>query len=224
MKNLLLLAAALPVIFVLSFCKNTPAPEQQSATTETIPVDTAGESSASAPTGQIDTVAGFRGCEKASWVPSANTNIERFYYQHFTVKVMRNGDKPGEQIIVYRKDSLPNVIIPMPENRFFMGLCRNKLFVTTAPDAPQREMFIYDIDKMQLYFESPYCGEPEIVHFEKLYFLLPTDKKEVTKIPDCPEKEEWEKNGKEVGYGQRAVLNLLRYSFTRKSEWACVPK
>lgn len=219
MKNLTLLATGAALICALAFCKNTPLPEGQ-----TMVSDKGFNSPATPlPAGKLDTVAGFKGCEKASWSP-LTTNSEEFIYQHYTVVITRSENLPGEQITVRRDSGRADFNIPVPEAAYFKGICRNKLFVDVGTGPDGRELIVFDLDKKLQFYNSLYCGEPQVIQSERLYFMMPVDEKEVTRIPDCPEKEQWLKDGLSVGYGQRCILNLVVRSLTRKSEWACVPK
>jgi hypothetical protein len=222
MKNFSLLAVVASLIITLTFCKNTPLPEGQTVVSGNTPSEIPAPL-ATPPAGKTDTLHGFKGCEKASWSVLA-PNLEEFVYQHYTVRVSRNEEKPGEQITVGRDSGRADFVIPMPDDGYFKGVARNKLFVDAGTGPDGRELFIFDLDKKTQYYRTPYCGEPEVYQYEKLYYLVPVEEKEVLKMPDCPEKESWKKNGLSVGYGQRCLFNLRIRSLTKKSEWACVPK
>jgi hypothetical protein len=223
MKNLFLLTAAATMIFTLNFCKNNPLPEGQTMVTDKTPTGPQQSETFQLPKGKTDSIAGFKGCERAQWSP-LTVNSDEFIYQHYIVKITRNPDKPGEQITVKRDSGRADFVIPMPENGYFQGVCRNKLFADAGTGTDGRQLYIFDVDKMVQFFDTPYCGDPQIVESDRLYFLLPVEENEVTKMPDCPEKEEWTKNGLSVGYGQRSIFNFVKRSLTKKSEWACVAK
>ena len=221
MKNLFLFVSAAALSITLTFCKNTPLPEGQTMVTDKTPTE-APAPAAPLPMGNIDSLAGFKGCDRATWSP-LTANSDQFVYHHYTVIVTRNSDEPGEKITVRRDSGRADFVIPMPEAGYFKGVSRSKLFVDAGTGPDNRQLFIYDVDKQSQYYSSSYVGEPQIIQAERFYFLLPVDEKDVTRIPDCPEKAQWEKDGLRVGYGQRCILNLLVRSLTRKSEWACVP-
>lgn len=216
MKNLFLLTAGTAMLFTLAFCKNTPMPEGRKVVSDQLP-----EASAPLPMGNIDSVPGFQGCDKATWSP-ITVNSEKFVYQHFTVIVARNNDQLGEQITVQRDSGRADFVLPPVEAGHFYGVCRNKIFVESGTGTEGRQLIVFDVDKQVQFFNTLYYGEPQIVHSDRLYFLMPADEKEVTRIPDCPEKEQWTKDGLRVGYGQRCIFNLLQRTLTRKSEWVCV--
>jgi hypothetical protein len=222
MKNLSLLALGTTLLFTLVFCKNTPLPEGHTIVSENTPTGPSAPA-APLPPGKIDSVAGFKGCDKAAWSP-LTASSEEFIYQHYTVKITRNDKKPGEQITVARDSGRADFVVPMPDNGYFKGVSRNKLFVDAGTGTDGRELFIFDLDKKTQYYTTPYCGEPQVHQHGKIYYLVPVEEKDVLKMPDCPEKAEWEKKGLEVGYGQRAIFNLTVRSLTKKSEWACVAK
>ncbi|MCW5922723.1 MAG: hypothetical protein KIS77_10280 [Saprospiraceae bacterium] len=220
MKNLFLLATGTALLLAFSFCKNTPLPEGQTIVSDSTPLNT--EPEQPLPMGKLDSLAGFKGCEKATWSP-LTANSEEFIYQHYIVKITRDPKTPGEQITVLRDANRPNFVIPMPDAGVFKGVCKNKLFVDTGTGPDGRELFVYDVDNMTQIYNTRYYGDPEVVNAEKIYFLMPAEESDVTRKPDCPEKEEWLKDGLRVGYGQRCIFNFTVRSLTRKSEWACVP-
>lgn len=221
MKNFVSIAAGTALLFTLVFCKNTPLPEGQKMVSDKAPTDTS--SVGYVPTGKKDSVPGFPGCDKATWSSPA-PNSDEFIYHHYTVVVTRNADGAGEQITVKRDSGRADFIIPMPEEPgYFYGICRNKLFVDAGTGPDGRQLIIFDLDRTLQYFSTPYCGDLQIVHSDRLYFMKPVAESEVEKMPDCPEKEQWIKDGLRVGYGQRCIFNLLQRVLTRKSEWACVP-
>ncbi len=220
MKNLSLPATGTALLLAFSFCKNTPLPEGQTVVSENTPI-VAQAPATPLPTGNRDSLAGFKGCDRATWSP-LTANSEEFIYQHYTVVVTRSNDQPGEQITVKRDSGRTDFVIPLPEAGYFKGVSRNKLFVDEGTGPDGRRLLIYDLDKMVQFFSTPYCGEPQIAQAEKIYYLVPVEEKDVERIPDCPEKEQWIKDGLKVGYGQRCIFNLLVRSNTRKSEWACV--
>jgi hypothetical protein len=218
MKNLFLLALGAAILCTLSFCKNTPLPEGQKVVSDNPQIDP------NTPVAAVkrDSTPGFQGCDKATWSP-VTVSTEEFVYHHYTVRVTRNADGPGEQITVLRDSGRTDFVIPMPEAGYFNGISHNKLFVDAGTGPDNREMFIFDLDKRTQFYNTIYCGEPTIFHAERLHFLLPVDEKDVAKMPDCPEKEQWTKDGLRVGYGQRCIFNLKQRALARKSEWACVP-
>ncbi|HRI60026.1 MAG TPA: hypothetical protein PK228_09895 [Saprospiraceae bacterium] len=220
MKNLLLLATGTALLLGLSYCKNTPLPEGQTIVSENTTTG-AQAPAAPLPMGKLDSLTGFKGCDRATWSP-LTANSEEFIYQHYTVVITRNNDQPGEQITVKRDSGRADFVIPMPEAGYFKGVCRNKLFVDEGTGPDGRRLVVFDLDKNLQFFSTDYCGEPQIIQSERVYYLLPVDEKDVTRIPDCPEKEQWIKDGLKVGYGQRCIFNLLVRTNTRKSEWACV--
>jgi hypothetical protein len=222
MKNLSLFAGGVVLLFTLAFCKNTPLPEGQTMVSDNM---TSGMQAPATPlpNGKLDSLAGFKGCERATWSP-LTANSEEFIYQHYTVVITRNNNLPGEQITVRRDSGRADFNIPMPENGYFKGVCRNKLFVDAGTGPDGRTFTVFDLDKKVQFFSSPYCGEPQIIQAERMHFLLPVEEAEVERKPECPEQEQWTKDGLSVGYGQRCILNLVVRSYTRKSEWVCVAK
>jgi hypothetical protein len=219
MKNILL-PVSVAVLFcgASSFCKNTPVDNAKTAVLEN-----AGSDKTPLPPGKADSLVGLKGCEKAAW-SAVSADTDEFIYQHFTVRKTRSADQPGEQVMIMRDSNRGNFALPMPEDGHFMGAVRNMVFVDRGFGSEGRELLIFDVDRMVQYYSSPYCGEPEVVQSEKLYFLIPVAEQDVVRMPDCPQREEWTKAGLGIGYGQRAIMNLTRRSLTKKSEWVCVAR
>ncbi|MBL7774606.1 MAG: hypothetical protein JNK89_01310, partial [Saprospiraceae bacterium] len=42
-------------------------------------------------------------------------------------------------------------------------------------------------------------------------------------MPNCPDREAWEKKGLRVGFGQRYMYHMANRGLTRKSEFVCAP-
>ncbi len=218
MKNFTVFAAFAALICLLSSCENKTAtigklsPETENSMTP-----------GSLPPGKSDSLVGFRGCEGGAYSP-LTTESDEFIYQHYRVKLTRKPNGAGEEITVLRDSGRADFVIPMPEMGRFHGICRNKMFVEAGTGPNDRELFIFDLDKQLQLYSTPYCGEPRIAENQRLWFLMPVEESEVVKKPECPEREEWEKKGLKVGYGQQCIFNFMNRSLTRKSEWACVPK
>lgn len=219
MKNLFLLAVSAAIILCFEFCENKTARTGSygNATGE----NTSGAST-ELPPGKNDSLAGFPGCERAAWSP-LTTNSEEFIYQHYVVKITRPQDGSGEEIVVKRDSGRADFTIPIHEGGRFYGISRNRLFVDAGTGPNNREVYVYDLDRMLQLFGTPYCGDLQIVQSEKIRYLVPVEEQDVVKMPECPEKSEWEKKGLRVGYGQRCLFNFVNRSLTRKSEWECVP-
>ena len=49
------------------------------------------------------------------------------------------------------------------------------------------------------------------------------EESDMIKVPDCPDKAKWEKEGAKVIYGQLCLYNIVQRSLTKKSEYICVP-
>lgn len=217
MKNLFSFAILAALTLLLHSCENKTATIGK-LSPETGKTLTPGP----LPPGKSDSIAGFRGCERASYSP-LSADSDEFIYQHYTVKLTRKSDGPGETITVMRDSGRADFIVPMPEAGRFFGICKNKMFVDAGTGPDNRELFIFDLDKEVQTYNTPYCGDLRIAESQRLWFLMPVEESEVVKKPECPEKEEWTKKGLKVGYGQRCIFNFMNRSLTRKSEWICVP-
>ncbi len=215
MKNLFSFAILAALILLHSSCENKTATIGK-LTTQTDNTLTPGP----LPPGKSDSIVGFRGCESGAYSP-LSADSDEFIYQHYTVKLKRKSNGPGEEITVVRDSGRADFVIPMPDAGRFFGICKNKMFVDAGTD--NRELFIFDLDKEVQTYNTPYCGDLRIAESERLWFLVPVEESEVVKKPECPEKEEWTKKGLKVGYAQRCIFNFMNRSLTRKSEWVCVP-
>ena len=79
------------------------------------------------------------------------------------------------------------------------------------------------MDGLPPYARMAFAGEMEVNGNGNVRFYMPTEESEVIKIPKCPEKAKWEKDGLKVVYGQLCLYNLVQRSLTRKSEYMCIP-
>ncbi len=205
MKHVLLYAPALLLAGMLSFCKNN-APEKP--TTEFIPERT-------------DSLFGLKGCDRAGFRMLSATEHE-FVYQDFTVHITRKADG-SDDIKAVRTDSTTSDLTILHESpSYFRGSTRGQLFVEEDKGPGNREMAVYHVKRQALMFRTIYCGDMEIQANGTLRFLVPVEESEVSKMPECPERKEWEEKGLNVGYGQRCLYSLVSRMLTKKSEFACV--
>lgn len=216
MKNLITIAAATVLTLLLASCEN------KTATIGNLTKKTGELTPGGLPAGKSDSIAGFKGCESAAFSP-LTPDSDEFLYQHYTVIIKRKPNDAGEEVTVRRDSGRTDFVIPVPEAGRFYGILHGKLFIDAGTGPDLRHLFMFDLDKESQWFDTPYCGDVQIIDSERLYFLLPVEESEVAKKPDCPEKAEWEKNGLRAGYGQRSIFNFINRSLTRKSEWVCVP-
>ncbi|MCC6463475.1 MAG: hypothetical protein IT260_23595 [Saprospiraceae bacterium] len=212
MKNVLLYASACVLAAILCFCKNT--------TTTTNEATTAAE----AWPDRTDSLFGFKGCERAGFRAISATERE-FTYQHTMVRVSDKKDDAGQNIEIFPLDSVAKKMNVLDEGAlFFQGIVRNHMLIDVGTGPDQRELIIYNLGRPAKMYQTAYVGDIEIASNGNLRFLLPVEESEVSKMPECPEKEEWLKQGLRVGYGQVCLFSLVNRSLTRKSEFQCVAK
>ncbi len=170
-----------------------------------------------------DSLFGFKGCERAGF-RSVPPNIREFKYQNFSVQITPN-ESGGEHIQVIIDSLGRRLLVPDVEPTVFSGAVRNHILVDVSTGPDQHELILYDLKRGTLAqtYRTRYCGELFIASSGTIWFYYPVEEKDVTKMPDCPEKEEWVKKGMHVGYGQRYMFNLPTRGLTKKSEFTCIP-
>lgn len=230
MKNRILLYFAGALIASLTlFCKNG----NTSANNEAAPMGMGsgmrreGAANDTSKMSQIspvtDSLFGFKGCERAGF-RTYPPNIREFKYQNFTVRLTPK-EGTGEKIQVIIDSIGKSLDVPDVEPTFFNGAVRNNVLVRVDNGPNDQELIVYNLDRNTLAqnYRTRYCGELFIASSGTMWFYYPVEEKDVTKMPECPEREEWEKKGLHVGYGQRYMFNLPKRGLTKKSEFACIP-
>lgn len=208
MKHVLLFAPTLLMAALLSFCKNNaPAPEKP--LTEFLPERT-------------DSLFGIKGCNRAGFRMLSPTEQE-FVYQDFTVHVTRKADGSDDIKAVRTDTAAQDLVIIHESPSYFRGAARGQILVEEDKGPGKAEMVFYNVKLRSLMFRTPYCGEMELMSNGTLWFYVPVEESEVRKMPECPDREAWEKKGWNVGYGQRCLYNMVDRVLTKKSEFACVP-
>lgn len=217
MKKIECLFLASILAFLFSNCQNqTASTENKTTQTETAPETPA------APTGPVDTLIGFKGAERAGFTVLGSGRTE-FQYQNHKVVVsdLQDSTTTGHNIVV-TINGQDIYMLPAIKNGFFGGLYHDRLFVDAGTGPNGREITLFNLKTKKPVLRTPYVGEPEILANGKMWYLRPAEQKDITKMPDCPERAEWEKNGLRVGYGQVCVYDLSNDSEIKKSEWRCV--
>ncbi|MBK9338418.1 MAG: hypothetical protein IPM98_18530 [Lewinellaceae bacterium] len=213
-KNILSGLTALLLTLLAFACKNnTPADAKASGMTY--------------PFEKPDSIFGLEGCAMAGFRAFSDTTRE-FYYQNFRIKVTDKSGEPGQIIQVVLDSTNQTLDVPAStEAGFFSGAARDHFFVDigTTPDA--RQMLIYNIRDgalLQTYRAEYLAAEPPFISTNgAFWFYAPIEESDMLKMPDCPDKEKWVKDGLRIGYGQRYIYNLVNRMLTRKSEYICAP-
>ena len=215
-----LLFVPLLALFFLS-CNNPGAgPESKTANGGKTGANTAADTTAfSVPR---DTLVGFKGMDRCGYTRSASGEHE-FTYRHYSIKTNDLKDEPGQSISIMNLDTKSGFSIPSGLNGFFAGISQDVLFVDIGTGPDNREMVLFSLKTMKPVLKSRYVGDPEVLDNGKMWYMKPADEKTITKMPDCPDRGEWEKQGLRVGYGQVCVYSLTANTELRKMEWRCVP-
>lgn len=208
MKQILFYATAILLTGSLSFCQNNPASNN---TTDVLPSE------------RNDSLYGLKGSDKAGFYPVSKTERD-FLYQDFTVKVKDKADGAGQDINIVRTDTIKeDWPIIHEEPTYFRGVSRGNVLLEEGTGPENRKLVAYHVKRRALMFRMAFCGEMEVTSNGNLRFYTPVEESDVTKIPECPDKAKWEKEGLKVIYGQLCLYNLVQRSLTRKSEYACIP-
>lgn len=208
-----LMFVPLLALFVCA-CKNQPVtPENSSATT---PLTTAGQVTTA------DSLAGFKGADPFTFTRLSPGSAE-YRYQKYVVKVKPLPGQPGQDVFVMPVNGTKPYALPTVGNAFFAGISRDHLFLDSGTGPTGREFIIFSLKKNRSEVRTHYLGEPEVLPNGRLLYLVPTEEKDVTKLPECPERSEWEQKGLRVGYGQVCLFNLDQGVEVKKSEWRCMP-
>lgn len=211
MKKVLLYASVVAMAGMSIFCKNNSS-------------GTAGETQAAKEIWpeRTDSLAGAKGCERAGFRATSATERE-FTYQHELIRVTDRSDAPGQQIRIFALDSVGKEFEVNDEGAiYFNGVARNHLLLSVGSVLNNREIIIYNMGRPAKVYQSAYYGEIEVTSNGNVRFLLPIEEKDMLKVPECAEKEEWTKAGKKIGYGQVCLYSLTNRSLTQKSEYQCV--
>ena len=216
-KHILWYLAVLFIAGTMLYCKNGNTgtqPDRGKATEAT---------SAKLPAARTDSLFGIEGCERAGF-QALSAKVRKFTYQNFSVQIT-DQDTPGEKIQVIMHSNGKVLDVPDGEPVYFAGAARDHIFIDVGTGPDKRELIIFNLKLRTLAqtYRTPYYGDLSVASNGTLWFYAPVDEKEVTKKPDCPEKEEWLKKGQSIGYGQRRLFNLPTRGLTRKSEFICIP-
>lgn len=211
-KHTLLVAAAFFLLLFALACKNIPSENQ--------------EKNIAYPVVKADSIHGFEGCEMAGFKALSDTTRE-FVYQKYLIRVKDRQGEPGEKIdLVVLPDSI-HLGLPAEEEGYFSGLAYGHFFVDIGTGPDLRELVFYRIQPQGIFlvYRTKYYPEPApfVSGNGGVWFYAPIEEKEMTKMPDCPDREKWLKDGLRVGYGQRIIYDLKDRMLTRKSEYVCVP-
>lgn len=211
MKHVLFYATTILLTSSLLFCQNNATP---------------GSASEALPAERPDSLFGIKGSYRAGFKPISKTERD-IVYQDFTVNVKDKEDGKGQDIKILRADSTGTVVdtwnIIHEEPTYFLGSARGQVFMEEGTGPENRKIVIYHAQRRALMFRWPFCGEMEVTANGNLRFYTPVEESEVTKMPECPDKEKWEKEGKKVVYGQLCLFSLVQRSLTKKSEYICMP-
>lgn len=210
MKQVLVLVLATLFAGMVIYCKNAPG----SGNTE--------ESATELPPERSDSLVGFKGCDRAGFKAISPT-VHQFIYQDFIVEITDNPDG-GEGIRAYLIENPAKELKVFLEGKaHFRGAARGQLLVEEEKGPNKSELVVFSVSRQAVMFQKAFCGDVELMPNGNIWFNIPADSSKIEKKPECPEKKEWEKKGWAIQYGQRSIFSLVNRSFTRKSEYSCIP-
>lgn len=178
------------------------------------------------PASRNDSLMGWKGCDRAGFQALSATEHE-FQYQFFKVNLKNRENLPGYSVEITLADSTKSFRLPSVEEYYFLGSTQNHLFFNLGPEGPTRTMVIYKLEGTSL--KKVYQGDystfnpPFIANGNIWYYSPVEDEAEVTKKPECPERDSLVREGFGVKYAQRHLYNLVNRGLTRKSEFICIP-
>ncbi len=209
----------LPKIFlacalaVLAFsCKQNAAQNQaaESQAAQNVPLNNV----------KVDTAFGIPGCDRLTMRYISSTEME-FVSQHFTVRTAAVTDAPGESLIISEAGK-EDFLIPNSDAYYFNGMSGDFMFVDQGTSENGRHVLVYDLKNRLRSFDTEYCDTLRIVG-QRLWFYKPVSPELVTKMPNCPQKAEWEKAGLGVGYGQLNIFSFVERALVTKPGFKCYP-
>ncbi len=153
----------------------------------------------------IDTAVGIEGCEKAKFDGTT------FTYVAAKVKVIDNNT--GEII------EINGTKVPNQEADFFSGVYKSFLFIDNGTGPNGRNLKVWSIDENKVIFDTPYEGDLSIKD-DKLNFIKPIDM-DKNKPVNCPDAENWKKDGLEVGYGIPSAYDFENKTASTTGEATC---
>lgn len=177
---------------------------------------------------KADSLFGFEGCDKGLYRADSAEAFE-IYYGVYRVQAKYNPDAPGQEIVAIIDSTGQRLAFPpVDEGGYFQGKWRNFFFVDlgTAPDV--RKLNIYKEENGILYqvHQTEYLPHeaPIVSVTGSLWYYSPIEEADMQEKPNCPDAEQWRKEGLRVGYGQRRLFDLQQRMLVRKSEYTCVPR
>lgn len=172
----------------------------------------------------IDTMFGYKGCERAGMYRFP-TGDREFVYQKYNIRIGKpavNSIK-GEKITVTTKDGGTPWEVPVPNDSHFGGYYREHMILNVGPESSKPELIFIDVKDKRASYRSA-AVDTAYVLGNKFWFHVPIEESEVRKVPECPEKSEWEQKGLKTGYAQLCLYDFTNGSVTMKSEYKCYGK
>lgn len=215
MKQQTFLTAAVVLLALTTLACQANSSEKQQAS-----------ASAELPAERNDSLIGFKGCERAGF-KAISAQTREIKYQHYTFHLTSKED--GSETIEFKIDTIGFKFAKVAdlEPTYFRGCAREHFFVDIGTAPHVREVIIYSLKKgvLSQVYRTPYIvgNPPYISENGNFWFFCPVEESEVSKIPDCPDKDAWQKDGLQVGYAQRQIYHMLNRGLTRKSEFICAP-
>ena len=102
---------------------------------------------------------------------------------------------------------------------YFYGIVDNKIVIDCGT-SNIRDFSIYDLKDMSLIFTSSYKNNINADR-KDIFFIYPIGPKDKYKLPECLQKEEWEKLGGSAGYVINRAFNLTTRKLTDVGSVKC---
>ncbi len=164
-----------------------------------------------------DTIVGPKGAASAKITESGSNKT--FTYGNYTVKTSQAADGGGDKITVTNANK-ETWDIPFVEMSFFHGISGDYLLIDEGSSDIMRKVHIYDL-KTKKEIAVVQSDDDESIEGGKLTFYTLIQAKKIKKLPACPEAAEWKKNGLDIGYVQKRVVELLTGKITTTEEFKC---
>ncbi len=177
---------------------------------------------------KADSLFGFEGCDKGLY-RADSAELFELTYSTYRVQVKNRENLPTSEItLIIDSTGRRLVFPPLSEGSHFQGKWRNFFFVDAGTGPDVRQLTIYKEENGVLYqiYQTEYLSHeaPMVSASGSLWYYRPVEEADVSEKPNCPDAEQWRKDGFRIGYGQRHLFDLTQRMLVRKSEYTCVPR
>lgn len=222
MKRICQFALLVWAIFQFAACQNQTSASANETKTETTANANSSDSPAQTDPQQVG-MFGIRGSEKPA-VKQISPSENEYTYQKYIVRTSTTAGKVGETIAVTPVGGTGDTyLIANGDAYVFAGIWGKYLFVDNGTGPSRRQLIVFDLEKRKP-DHAVFVVETEVIDaMGKLWYWKTAAVETIEKKPDCPEKEQWEKEGLQVQYGQREIFICTSGAVIGKSEFKCFP-